>query len=186
MGYDLTNIETGAEFRVQFVAWHKALALGRLYGWVPAGTRPRPEYGNLVPDPDDEREHPTLYATDRAAFAADWPTLPLEDQYVVNERQRVTTEDATAWAEALTRALPDIPDHADPAEKVVTIGDVTDPEQVAALGWLGPHVGVFLGGGGMARTPDARLGLLQFFSGPEKAGLREFITFLRLGEFRID
>jgi hypothetical protein len=64
--------------------------LGHRYGWAPAGTEP--------PDPE--------YLDDGHGHPAHW-----DGHYFRADGQRMTQADARALAQALERALGDIPDH---------------------------------------------------------------------------
>jgi hypothetical protein len=98
MGFDLISLNpTGqvleadnayeigdiAYFRVG--TWGSLLRMAYSYGWEPAGTQPGPVYGD----------------SDRL-----W-----DGDYFTNSGQVLTNEDAAALADALERALLDIPDH---------------------------------------------------------------------------
>lgn len=81
--------------------------------------------------------------------------------------QFVTPADATALAEALDAALDDIPNH-DP------FADVRPPAPMAP-GF--PHL--------VSTSPRTRVSMFEVFAGPNKARLREFIAFCRVGGFFI-
>jgi hypothetical protein len=71
-------------------SWRCLLNLGMMYGWEPAGTQ--------APDPD-------------LCYEGIGPAHWDESDYCSNTGQLVTDEDANALADALERALPDIPEH---------------------------------------------------------------------------
>jgi hypothetical protein len=82
--------------------------------------------------------------------------------YFTNDDQRVTTEDAAALADALERALPDVPRHEAMAHKTVE-----------------------LPGGLRVMKADADESPLEWFSGEGRDQLVEFIRYCRAGEFVI-
>lgn len=90
--------------------------------------------------------------------------------YFDRRGQQVTDDDARALADALERALPDVPDHDAIAHKVLSVIDTPGlgvPPQLRML------------------NPRARLNPFEYFSGTNKARLRRFIAFCRAGGFRI-
>ena len=89
-----------------------------------------------------------------------------QGHYDTNEGQLVTAVDAARLADALERALPDIPDH-DALEHKTREVD---------LPGLGP-----------TRLIDARENLspIELFSGDRKEQLRKFILYCRAGSFQI-
>jgi hypothetical protein len=74
------------------------LALAARYGWQPAGTLP--------PDPE--------YFDDYDGDPADW-----DGHYFPADGQEMTADDAHRLADALERALPDLPDHDALWDKVI-------------------------------------------------------------------
>jgi hypothetical protein len=78
---DLYN-ERGDSFHFSSSMWNRVLYLAGVYGWKPSGTL----------SPEDES-------------LTSW-----DGGYGVNEGQRVSEDDALAWAQALEKALPDISD----------------------------------------------------------------------------
>lgn len=127
MGVDLYNVH-GDYYRFSSVAWTHVLALAEQYGWKPTGTR----RGNpQVPE-------------------GDW-----DGNYTSNSGQLVTEADARALADALERALPDIPGRADTREAVVP------------------------GASTITLHP------LEFFRSAGKAKVTGFIDYCRKGGFRI-
>jgi hypothetical protein len=136
MGFDLMSHANGNYFRWNLIDWPKVLALGRMFGWRPAGTIRYAEDGS--PDPG-------------------W-----DGGYVTNDLQVVSTEDAAALADALERALGDIPDT--PQIRTRTIAGMA-----------------------VLNLDDAvNASPLLFFSLPgAKDHLRRFIDFCRAGAFSI-
>jgi len=141
MGMDLTGAGGYAAWNWQ--GWRGILELANRYGWVPAGTEP-PSWDEGGP----------------------WDGRPWSRTYFSNDGQRVTAEDAHALADALKRALPDMPDEDAVAHKMETIACLPDGTVLRA-----PKRGV-------------ELSLLESFAGGQQR-LREFIAFCRAGEFAI-
>jgi len=83
--YDEYEACDSASFRI--IIWPLLLILATNYGWEPAGT-----------------ETPFIYESDEAKLGK-W-----EGGYCSNDGQVVTSDDAAALADALERALMDIPD----------------------------------------------------------------------------
>ncbi len=136
MGMDLSG--AGGEFRWNFFSWPRLLQIAEEYGWEPAGT---------TVDPHDEEEMPH----------GRW-----SGGYTSNDAQTVTAEDARNLADALERALPDIPDEdvlAHLKNEMGCIRMAPDPPDIDDLDW---------------------------FCGPDsKEHIRQFIRFCRAGSFRI-
>jgi hypothetical protein len=89
---------------------------------------------------------------------------PVVGGYFVNDGQRVTAEDARALADALERALPDIPDHDAMAHK--TFEHPSEPGvRLVAI--------------------DTPASPYEWFSGDKKRLVRQFIDFCRQGGFEI-
>ena len=86
MSLELCNEATTLTRKYSREFWEKALDLARFYGWKPLGTRP-----------------PLTH--DFRLLNADWPGT-----YLTNDGQTVLREDALALAQALERAMDDIPD----------------------------------------------------------------------------
>jgi len=124
--------------------WGHLLSLAAMYGWRPAGTEAPKDWA-------DENE------------GREWG-----GSYVFNSGQRVVAEDAIAWAEALDRALDDIPDSYAAWNKAV-VGKDGGP-----LIPVIPH-----------QSPLERVQPLEALSGENKSGVREFIAFCRQGAFEI-
>ena len=150
MGMDLTG--AGGTERFNVTSWCKVLELAFEYGWRPAGT-----------------QAPTFQQADdgTAETAKDW-----SGTYLTNDYQRVGDEDAANIAEALRRALSDIPDF-DTDEKWVELppsnpfGRMTGEREVKVFG------------------PDPSLTPLEFFSGEAKQRVRDFIAYCRAGGFLV-
>jgi hypothetical protein len=116
--------------------WRLVLALGRHYGWRPEGTLP--------PDPD--------WFEDWCGDDASW-----DGRYYPPEGQRMTARDARALADALDRAVMDLPDH--------DALSLTSSDYAQRMGLLNAHLGP--------------LSPLEAFSGSGKAMLRDFIVHCR-------
>ena len=160
---DLVNA-TGRH-RIDLASWHLALELARDRGWDFAGTRPPKGWrGGAVPPwgltgwPDLARSEPDVW----------------DGNYVTGMGQRVTDRDARALADALDRALDDVPAH--DARKHKPEG-YPMPRDMARLlrGLSGDY------------QPDPRqvIAPLEWFSGHRKQELRELIEFCRRGGFTI-
>ena len=134
MGYDLHG--AGGAFHLNSTYWAKALEMAHKYGWKPEGTRP-PELNITNPEGG--------------------PILDWDGGYFWNEGQEVTDTDAKGIADALEKAMPDIPDR-----------DVLEHKR-------SPTGGI---------PVDTPVNLFEWYSG-EKDYLREFIEFSRAGEFQI-
>jgi hypothetical protein len=93
-----------------------------------------------------------------------WEWREWSGSYQSNDYQRVTEEDARNLADALERALPDVPRH---------------------RAWEGPAGGcTWLPDGTRVALPEANP--LEYFSGPEgRQCMEEFIRYCRAGEFMI-
>jgi hypothetical protein len=116
------------------------LALGRHYGWRPEGTLP--------PDSD--------WFEDWCGDCASW-----DGRYYPPEGQRMTARDARNLAEALDRALMDLPNH--DAFALTSNPRCRVPDDYARrMSLLEAHPGP--------------LSPLEAFSGPGKAMLRDFIV----------
>jgi hypothetical protein len=135
MGMDLKGKDS--DFAFNLFAWGNTLRLACMYGWEPAGTRAPRKWGRKGKRP------------------------PWEGGYDTNDGQRVTDEDAAALADALERALPDVPTHDALAHKTREVG-------------------------GIRCIPyDADVSPLEYLSGKGRTRLTEFIRFCRDGGFEI-
>jgi hypothetical protein len=101
--------------------------------------------------------------------------------YLTNDGQTVIMEDALSLADALERALDDIPDagaEMDWNPKFWLADDL--PE------WLSPEEKEMIEEGLEEHSPDVlEMHPFEFFAGDEKPHLTEFIRFCRLGSFTI-
>ena len=137
MSMDLVNEQGTTSFTVY--VWGKTLALARMYGWKPAGTLPPGDWA-------DEEEG--------RAWSGD---------YFTNSGQKVTAADAAQLADALERALDDVPDFYAAWHKAVEGKD-----------------------GGPLIPVGVNLSPLEALSGENKPAVEEFIAFCRQGSFQID
>jgi hypothetical protein len=155
-------------------AWKVLIDLARRYGWQPAGAREPfskdsvQSGGDFVELSEEQLEayeipagHPVAGAV-KSLFVESGDLVL--DSYFRNAGFRVTAGDARALADALERALPDIPDHDGLGHKAVTLP--TSPgENFLPL--------------------DTPASPYEVFSGQNKARLRRFIGFCRRGGFAI-
>ncbi len=128
MGMDLKNSK-GHYFQWGITSWGNVLDLGTMFGWEESGT-------HLELEGEDE----------------------LVGNYWANDGQWVTDDDASTLADALERALCDIP--SDDSNEADPTGNLSQEDQ-------------------------AKDALLKFFKGYEKDYLQEFISFCREGGFNI-
>jgi hypothetical protein len=147
MGMDLHG--PGGRFHFSIFGWAKAMQLGVLYGWEPMGTQAScrsresdSQGGEFEEDSEDA-----------------WGGC-----YDTNDFQTVVEEDARNWADALERAMDDIP---------------------RERAWEGPAGGIMKKpDGSMERLPEPNV--FQWFSGAEgRDHLQKFIAFCRTGAFSI-
>jgi hypothetical protein len=165
MGMDLTG--AGGEISFNIFAWAKVLDLAQQYGWEPAGTE-APDFE--VKDEDGNVDHEL--SEQLSCRAEDW-----DGNYSTNDFQSVTEHDAANIADALERALDDIPDFdANEKTKEYTLDD--PPANAAARA-------VLAGTGGPLVGPDDSLDPREFLGGQEKRKVRDFISFCRAGGFLI-
>jgi len=75
-------------FDITGFGWCRLLKLAQDYGWVPRGTQPPSLWADSPPEQDEK-----------------W-----DGTYFSNDSQGVTAEDASNLADALERALPDLPE----------------------------------------------------------------------------
>lgn len=157
MSYELFNPSTAIYRKFSRQHWAKALELARLYGWHPMGTRPPLKH-------------------DFHKLGADW-----DGTYLTNDGQMIKAEDALSLANALEKALDDIPDarvEMDWNPKFWIQDDL--PE------WLSPSEKEMIEEG----LEDGLLDItgmhpLEYFAGDEKYHLAQFIRFCKLGRFVI-
>ena len=155
MGMDLAN-KLGNEISWSNIAWAKLLALAEMYGWEPGGTTESCNW-------DD-------------STIAENPLPAWDGSYSCNDHPFVEPEDARAMADALEKALDDIPDHDGP-DKMMTYrqGEKTGVLSIdLAISQLGLNIG-----------PNYKLNLFEFFAGGDKDRLREFIQFCKQDGFFI-
>jgi hypothetical protein len=169
-------------------AWNQLLEMALQHGWQPAGVL-KPERTDFEDEDEgfeDEPEDLEGEAEDEEdeesaglpaeEVPADHPLArlikslfphskdPLLGGYFVNDGQRVTAEDVGALADALERALPDIPDHDAMAHK--TFEHPSEP--------------------GVRLVPiDTPTSPYEWFSGDKKGLVRQFIAYCRRGGFEI-
>ena len=100
MGMDLHG-EGGTE-RLNNTSWYQLLRLASEYGWQPAGTQENEDFFRMRLEasdmPEDEIERTV------ALSKLEW-----DGDYFFNNYQIVTDDDARGLAEALTRALEELP-----------------------------------------------------------------------------
>jgi hypothetical protein len=97
----------------------------------------------------------------------------------------LTAEDAAKLADALERALSDVPNHDAVEHKLVEL-DLPDdpPEQIARLketGFISPEATSL-----KVLPPDVPASPFEMLSGGRKGRLLDFIAFCRKGEFHIN
>jgi hypothetical protein len=152
-------------------AWSMLLRLARHAGWVPAGPLP-PTNHDDADENNPIRELPgEAYEIDDeqgrviAEVIKSWiPDDPLLRSYLSNEGKRVAAEDAAALAEALERALPDLPAHDALIDKTVQHPQLPGDRFVMV---------------GTAVNP------FEWFSGDKRQTVKDFIAFCRQGGFEI-
>ena len=146
--------------------WSKILTLAQQYGWQPMGTK-TPE---SIPELGIEWKE------------GEWEKNP---NYVTNDRQGVTSEDAANIAAALERALADIPDHdAYQDKRVVNHGPADTASTFERFSdeictSLNRQLGTKICNTAMAHNT------LEWFSGQGKEKVKEFIAFCKTGGFNI-
>jgi hypothetical protein len=157
MTLELINATTSLSRKYSREFWGKALELARSYGWRPLGTRP-----------------PIISGFD--GLKTLW-----DGTYLTNDGQTVIAADARSLADALARALDDIPDAGPTLDWNPKSWSEDDlPE------WLSPDERDMIEDGLEAFAPDVRaMHPLDFFAGAEKGYLIGLIRFCRLGSFMI-
>ncbi len=138
----------GGSFRLTNLGWSHACHLGVKYGWKPTGTK-----------------KPTIPLDTGEMTEQEWNEWNWDGDYSVNEGQYVSAGDARSWADALERALPDIPNHKTRPVEHVTFDDTRVPVIPA--------------------VEEGKWTAFDYYSGTNKEGLKAFITFCRGGEFRV-
>lgn len=151
MGYDLFN---GKDYlRANISLWPRILNLAFIYGWIPKGT-----------------------ITDKSRN----PDKPWDGNYLSNYGQCVTAEDASEIAEALEKAILEIPG--------VNITDEDDPLISRISTGMTPEAFIdsLFQDANYDITQDNKSELLSYFSHPAyKQRLKEFIYYCRVGSFTI-
>jgi hypothetical protein len=156
MGMYIHLSGTGGKFDFSSLSWEMMLNLASEYGWEPAGTEPAPIYDARMEYSDGlEFSEPVGWGVD--CYTEDY--------------QRVTDEDAANIADALERALVDIPDF-NTARKVAYFRQLDDL-QTGFEGLQEESIEEWL-------TP------VDFFSGKPKQVVRAFIEYCRAGGFCTD
>ena len=151
MGYDFVG-RCGASFKLNIYGWPSVFRLAQAYGWKPMGT--------IDPDPYFEHDH-----TDPA-----W-----KGSYFHNHFQTVQYEDAKNLADALEKALNDIPD-----EKLTGLADQDiDPRKFFVDEQLEKLYRTIL-----SKKQQKKFEALADVGG-HKQYLRDFIVFCRKGSFMI-
>src|SRR3712207_1980604 len=136
MGMDLSG--EGGYFRFSNYAWYAALKLAHEHGWEPAGTKP-PEFTVYALDGVSVDEVATR--ANRQRYYANW------DGDYVTYQQVVSDEDAANIADALERALEDVPEEGNFAKPVLTAAqyqalarnELSDEEISEAIDWYIKH-----------------------------------------------
>ena len=152
MTLELYNAATSISRKYSWQFWGKALELARSYGWRPLGTHLH-EYRSV------------------------W-----DGSYLTNDGQTVIAKDALSLAQALERALDDIPD----AGVQMDWNPKFWCEEEDLPDWLSPEEKEIIEAGLEEYWPDV-MGVhpFEFFAGAEKQHLIAFIRFCRLGSFVI-
>lgn len=136
----------GGDIWASVFEWGQLLRLAQTYGWVPAGT------------------------------VLDEPNVDWNGGYQTNDWQRVTTDDASNLADALSRALPDLP--SDEKRRSVAV-PVELPPEFHNL----PTNPVF---DCFSLEDMERLTPLDWFGGDDgRKSVQKYIDFCRAGEFAI-
>ncbi len=162
MGVDITN-DNDAQMHFNHFVWARLLGLARDYGWQSRGTVLGEGHPHADHQEDPENE-------------------PWDGNYSTNSGQTVTAEDAHAFADALEKALDDIPDHR------INSGVILDAAELTKLAERtdDPLVGVLaLYAEAGARIPKETVNPLEYFAGEAKQYIKELIRFCREGAFSI-
>jgi hypothetical protein len=168
-------IGPGGQRQFNLASWGLLLDLATRHGWQPAGAL-EPEGGEKQDDEEEPGEPPTtdLDASDyevpresplAQAVASLLPPAddPVRCSYYSNSGFRVTPEDARSLADALERALADVPDHDALGHKTFLHPALPGVRLVAAGTPVNPY---------------------EWFGG-KKDLLRDFIAFCRQGGFEL-
>jgi len=153
MGMELRGM--GGCFRFSHEDWRNALELARMHGWEPMGTV-APNISRMFTTEQEEKLGAEGIARKQAEFEAKWERY----NYFSNSGQNVSEEDAHNLADAVEKALEDIPRHR---------------AREGGAGWLPQPI---------EKNPKANL--VEYFSGSEgREHLEKFVTFCRAGAFCI-
>lgn len=160
----------GGDFWFTLHSWAQVLDMANLNGWIPAKTRP-PEW----PVDEDEYNRMVARSSGRVEFFALeddegeevftgylYPPGRWHGGYLTAERQRVTAEDARHMAEVLEEVLEEVP-RKDQYDPFFPDNNEERIHQVAA----------------------EDVSFDDWFSGPAREYLEQFIEFCRAGEFII-
>lgn len=167
MSMDLVSAgEKNSHFHLTGLGWDRVLSLAHQYGWEPRGTRPgAPAYMYCMTEAEEKE------------LDQNW-----NGNYVTNDGEIVTPEDAAAMAAALEKALDDIPEHNAARHKEMTLAESMaeqgcPPDRIAQMN---PAVANML----IIRGVET-MNNFEFFSGQTKDVLIRFIAFCREGAFEI-
>jgi hypothetical protein len=173
MGMDLSG--KGGYFRFSHQNWRAILELAHEYGWEPAGTKP-PEFIVYAPDGVTVDEVGTRAARQHHG---NW-----DGGYFTNDLQVVDDQDAANIADALERALDDVPEEGGRDDLLTPV-----QHQAAQRGELSREewdkaIELFMDRQAAA-PPQIQPQTIAWNFASEKDYLREFITFCRAGAFAI-
>jgi hypothetical protein len=182
MGMDLSG--AGGYFRFANYSWSKVLRLGVMFGWEPAGTEANVDFVLCCKYGIPEAEGGGFTGTqeERDLFAEE-VRREWDGGYCSNDYQIITAEDARNLADALERALPDVPDREAVAHKLQRRECLPgELEKYREFGIIGPDETSV-----ESWSVDAdQINPLEWFYGEDgKERLRGFITFCLAGEFHI-
>src|SRR5262249_36635501 len=100
MPYELDG--PGGAFDFSGPAWGAVFRLARMHGWEPEGTTLTRDSAFLMAGACDPQEQDRVLAEEQAGW---------NGNYVMSQMQLVSGRDAASMADALERALPDVPGH---------------------------------------------------------------------------
>jgi hypothetical protein len=135
--------------------WGLLVKLAYDHGWKPWGVRPPEDW---IASSDAERD--ASGGSSGGGGARRWHFM----DYFSLKRQQIVAGDALAMADAIERALPDIPTHDALSHKVIQeiqLPDVDEPLRMM--------------------QPGVTVNAFEFFSGANRRILQEFITLCRSG-----
>ena len=149
-------------------SWAQVLDMANLNGWVPAKTRPpewpvdNEEYNRMVGESGGRVEFFALQNDEGEEVFTGYlyPPGRWHGGYLTAERQKVTAEDARYMAEVLEEVLEEVPER-DQYDPFVPESDEERIHQVA----------------------EDDVTFDDWFSGPARKHLKDFIEFCRAGEF---